>query len=54
MDIPRPTTPVGTRTDYSVGPWDYPTCATRHLVAWSARTTVEEYSHRKLRMTRSM
>jgi hypothetical protein len=54
MDIPRPTTPVGTRTDYSVGPWDYPTCATRHLMAWSARTTVEEYSDRKLRMTRSM
>jgi hypothetical protein len=24
---------VGTRTDYSVGPWDYPTCAARHLMA---------------------
>jgi hypothetical protein len=46
--------PVGTRTDYSVGPWDYPTCATWHLMAWSARTTVEEYSDRKLYMTRSM
>jgi hypothetical protein len=54
MDIPRPTTPVGTRTDYSVGPWDYLTCATRHLMAWSARTTVEEYSDKKLYMTRSM
>jgi hypothetical protein len=21
------------RTDYSVGPWDYPACATRHLMA---------------------
>jgi hypothetical protein len=25
MDIPGPTTPMGTRTDDSVGPWDYPT-----------------------------
>jgi hypothetical protein len=33
MNLPRPTTPVGTRTDYSVGPWDYPTCAARHLMA---------------------
>jgi hypothetical protein len=33
MDLPGPTTPVGTRTDYSVGPWDYPACATRHLMA---------------------
>jgi hypothetical protein len=24
MDLPGPTTLVGTRTDYSVGPWDYP------------------------------
>jgi tRNA(Ile2) C34 agmatinyltransferase TiaS len=31
MDLPGPTTSVGTRTDYSVGPWDYPACATRHL-----------------------
>jgi hypothetical protein len=38
----------GTRTDYSVGPWDYPTCATRHLIAWGARTTVEKYSDGKL------
>jgi hypothetical protein len=28
-------------TDYSVGPWDYPACATRHLKAWSTRTTQE-------------
>jgi hypothetical protein len=33
MDLPGPTTLVGTRTHYSVGPWDYPACATRHLVA---------------------
>jgi hypothetical protein len=32
-DLPGPTTSVGTRTDYSVGPWDYPTCAARHLMA---------------------
>jgi hypothetical protein len=25
MDLPGPTASVGTRTDYSVGPWDYPT-----------------------------
>jgi ribonuclease HI len=31
--FPRPTTSVGTRTDYSVGPWDYPTCAARYLMA---------------------
>jgi hypothetical protein len=41
MDLPGPTTSVGTRTDYSVGPWDYPPCATRHLKAWSTRTTQE-------------
>jgi hypothetical protein len=29
MDLPRHTTSVGTRTDYTVGPWDYPTCAAR-------------------------
>jgi hypothetical protein len=51
MDLPRPTNSVGTRTDYSVGPWDYLTWATRHLMAWGARTTVEEYSDRKLCMT---
>jgi D-alanyl-D-alanine carboxypeptidase len=33
MDLPGPTTSVGTRTDYSVGPWDYPTCAARYLMA---------------------
>jgi hypothetical protein len=33
MDLPGPTTSVRTRTDYSVGPWDYPSCATRHLMA---------------------
>jgi hypothetical protein len=33
MDLPGPTTSVGTRTDYSVGPWDYSTCAVRHLLA---------------------
>jgi hypothetical protein len=54
MDIPGPTTPIGTKTDYSVGPWDYSTCATQHLMAWSARTMVEEYSDRKLCMSRSM
>jgi hypothetical protein len=41
MDLPEPTTSVGTRTDYSVGPWDYSACATRHLKAWSTRTTKE-------------
>jgi hypothetical protein len=41
MDLPGPATSVGTRTDYSVGPWDYPACATRHLKAWSTRTTQE-------------
>jgi hypothetical protein len=30
--LPRPTISVGTRTDYSVGPWYYPTFATRHLM----------------------
>jgi hypothetical protein len=54
MDIPGPTTPVGTRTNYLVGPWEYSTCATRYLMAWSARTAVEEYSDRKLRMSGSM
>jgi hypothetical protein len=41
MDLPGPTTSVGTRTDYSVGPWDYPACVTWHLKAWSTRTTQE-------------
>jgi hypothetical protein len=48
MDLPGPTTSVGTRTDYSVGPWDYPTCAAQYLMARGARTTVEEYSNRNL------
>jgi hypothetical protein len=48
MDLPGPTTSVGTKTDYSVCPWDYSTWVTRHLMAWGARTTVEEYSDRKL------
>jgi hypothetical protein len=48
MDLPGPTTSVGTRTDYSVGPCDYPACATRHLKAWSTRTAEEKYSVRKL------
>jgi hypothetical protein len=38
---PGPTTLVGTKTDYSVGPWDYSTCATQHPLARSARTTEE-------------
>jgi hypothetical protein len=33
MDLPGPTASVGTRTDYSAGPWDYSTCAARHLLA---------------------
>jgi hypothetical protein len=54
MDLPGPTASVGTRTDYSVGPWDYLACATRHLMAWDARTTVEKYSDRKLYMSCTM
>jgi hypothetical protein len=54
MDLPGPTTSVGTRTDYSVGPWDYPACATRHLKAWSTRTEEEKYSVRKLYMSRTV
>jgi hypothetical protein len=54
MDLPGHTTSVGTRTDYSVGPWDYSACATRHLMAWGARTTVEKYSARKLYMSCNM
>jgi hypothetical protein len=41
MDLSGPTTSVGIRTDYSVGPWDYSACATRHLKAWSTRTAEE-------------
>jgi hypothetical protein len=33
LDLPRPTNSVGTRTDYSVDPWDYSACATRHVMA---------------------
>jgi hypothetical protein len=33
MDLPGPTTSVGTGTDYSVSPWDYSTCDARHLLA---------------------
>jgi hypothetical protein len=33
MDLPGPTTSVGTRTDYSVGPWNHPTCDARYLLA---------------------
>jgi hypothetical protein len=54
MDLPGPTTLVGTRTDYSVGPWDYSTWATWHLVALGSRTTVEEYSDWKLCMSCTM
>jgi hypothetical protein len=54
MDFPGPTTSVGTRTDYSMGPWDYPACATRHLMVWSTRTTEEKYSVRKLYMSRTV
>jgi hypothetical protein len=54
MDLPGPTTSVGTRTDYLVGPWDYPTCAAWHLLAWSTRTTEEKYSYRKLYMSRTV
>jgi hypothetical protein len=33
MDLPGPTTSVGTRTDYLLGPWDYLTCVARYLMA---------------------
>jgi hypothetical protein len=33
MDLPGSTASVGTRTDYSVGPWDYLTYAARYLMA---------------------
>jgi hypothetical protein len=54
MDFHGPTASVGTRTDYSVGPWDYSACATRHLMVWGARITVEMYSDRKLYMSCTM
>jgi hypothetical protein len=50
MDLLGPTTSVGTRTDCSMGPWDYSTCAARYLLARGARTTVKKYSDRKLRI----
>jgi hypothetical protein len=54
MGLPGPTVSVGTRTDYSVGPWDYLTWVTWHLMAWGARTMMEEYSDRKLCMSCTM
>jgi hypothetical protein len=54
MDLLGPTISVGTRTDYSMDPWDYPACATRHRMAWSKRTTEEKYSVRKLYMSRTV
>jgi hypothetical protein len=54
MDLPGPTSSVGIRTDYSVGPWDYPACTTRHLMASSTRTTEEKYSVKKLYMSRTV
>jgi hypothetical protein len=54
MDLPGPTASVGTRTDYSVGPWDYSACSTRHPMAWGARTMAEKYSDRKLYMSCTM
>jgi hypothetical protein len=54
MDLPRPTTSMGSMSDYSVDPWDYSTWVTRHLMAWGARTTVEKYSDRKLCMSCTM
>jgi hypothetical protein len=54
MDLPGPTTSVGTRTDYSVGSWDYSAWATRHLMVWNTRILVEKYSDRKLCMSCTM
>jgi hypothetical protein len=54
MDLPGPIASVGTRTAYSVGPWDYSACATRQLMAWGARTTMEKYTDRKLYMSCTM
>jgi hypothetical protein len=34
-----------------VDPWDYSACATRHLMAWGASTTVKEYLNKKLYMS---
>jgi hypothetical protein len=54
MDLPGPTASVGTRTDYSVGPWDSSASAARHLMAWGVRSTVEKYLDRKLYMSCTM
>jgi hypothetical protein len=54
MDLSGTTASMGIRTDYSVGSWDYLACATRHLMAWGARTAVEKYSDRKLYMSCTM
>jgi hypothetical protein len=54
MDLPGPTTSVGTRTDYSVGSWDYSAWATQHLMAWDIRISVEKYLDRKLCMSCTM
>jgi hypothetical protein len=54
MDLPGPTTSVGTRTNYSVGPWDYPAWTARHLLVWNTRISVEKYSDRKLSMSCTM
>jgi hypothetical protein len=40
MDLPGPTTSVGTKIDYSLGPWDYLAWAARHLLTWSTRISV--------------
>jgi hypothetical protein len=34
-----------------VGPWDYPAWAAWHLLAWSTRISMKEYSYRRLYMT---
>jgi hypothetical protein len=54
MNLPGSTTLVDTRTDYSVGPWDYSAWLALHLLAWSARILVEKYSDKKLRMSCTM
>jgi hypothetical protein len=54
MDLSGPTTSVGSRTDYSVGPWDYSAWVARHLLAWGARISVEKYLDRKLCMSYTM
>jgi hypothetical protein len=51
MDLLGPTTSVGSKIDYSVGPWDYSAWAAQHLLVWSTRILVKEYSDRMLYMT---